>query len=101
MNRIYNEVNKLESLFKGYAELLRMTEQTPFTAAPLQELQATLMHDQTSASQAIRQLSGYIGALDQRFSLAGIILNVLMLRDIRHAQLIEKWKDTYRTQIAQ
>ena len=101
VNRIYNEVNKLESLFKGYAELLRMTEQTPFTAAPLQELQATLMHEQTSASQAIRQLSRYIGGLDQRFSLAGIILNVLILRDIRHALLIEKWKATYGTQLGQ
>ena len=101
VNRIYNEVNKLESLFKGYAELLRMTEQTHFTAAPLQELQATLMHEQTSASQAIRQLSHYIGGLDQRFSLAGIILNVLILRDIRHALLIEKWKATYGTQLGQ
>ena len=101
VNRIYNEVNKLESLFKGYAELLRMTEQTPFTAAPLQELKATLMHEQTSASQAIRQLSRYIGGLNQRFSLAGIILNVLILRDIRHALLIEKWKATYGTQLGQ
>ena len=101
VNRIYNEINKLESLFKGYAELLRMTEQTPFTAAPLQELQATLMHEQASASQAIRQLSRYIGGLDQRFSLAGIILNVLILRDIRHALLIEKWKATYGTQLGQ
>ncbi|MCF2602669.1 DNA mismatch repair protein MutS [Parabacteroides distasonis] len=101
VNRIYNEVNKLESLFKGYAELLRLTEQTPFTAAPLQELQATLRHEQASASQAIRRLSRYIGGLDQRFSLAGIILNVLILRDIRHALLLEEWKATYGTHLSQ
>lgn len=101
VNRIYNAVNKLESTFHGYAELMRLIEQTRFTAAPLQAVQAALTQEQESASQAIRRLSHYIGGLDQRFSLAGIILNILILRDIRHALLLEEWKATYGTHLSQ
>lgn len=101
VNRIYNTVNKLESTFRGYSELMALIEQTRFTAAPLQELQASLTHEQESASQAIRRLSRYIGGLDQRFSLAGIILNVLILRDIRHALLLEEWRATQGTHLTQ
>ena len=101
VNRIYHTVNKLESTFQGYAELMHLVEQTHFTAAPLEELQTALTQEQEPASQAIRRLSRYIGGLDQRFSLAGIILNILMLRDIRHALLLEEWKATYGTHLSQ
>ena len=40
-------------------------------------------------------LSSYIGGLDQRFSLAGIIFNLFYLRDTRHAILLERWIQTY------
>ena len=47
------------------------------------------------ASHAIKRLSSYIGGLDQRFSLAGIIFNLFYLRDTRHAILLERWIQTY------
>ena len=101
VNRIYTTVNKLESTFKGYATLMQWIEQTTFKAPALQKLQASLTPAQEPASQAIRRLSHYIGGLDQRFSLAGIILNVFMLRDIRHAILLEEWKATYNSLLPQ
>ena len=99
INRLYTTVNKLEHAFRGYAKLMRLIEQMTFKASPLRELQANLTNEQESASQAIRRLSRYIGGLDQRFSLAGILLNVLILRDIRHALLLEEWKATYGKQL--
>ena len=100
-NRLYMTVNKLEHTFQGYSELMRMIEQTVFKTAPLRALQVSLIQEEGSASAAIHKLSRYIGGLDQRFSLAGIILNILILRDIRHALRVEKWKVTYGTHLTQ
>ena len=100
INRLYTTVNKLEHAFRGYAELMRLIEQMTFKASPLRELQANLTNEQESASQAIRRLSRYIGGLDQRFSLAGILLNILILRDVRHELLLEEWKATYGTKLS-
>lgn len=95
VNDLYNSVNKMEGILSTYSDLMKSFEGDTFQSKELTALCNELSDGQTVASQAIRQLSRYIGALDQRFSLAGIILNVFMLRDIRHALLLERWKQRH------
>ena len=47
------------------------------------------------ASSATKNLSRTIGALDQRFSFMGIVLNLLYMRDTHQAMKLERWKEQY------
>lgn len=95
VNDLYNSVTKMERILLTYSDLMKSFEGDTFQSKELTALCNDLSNGKTVASQAIRQLSRYIGALDQRFSLAGIILNVLIMRDTRHALLLERWKQQY------
>jgi DNA mismatch repair ATPase MutS len=52
-----------------------------------------------NASLAIRRLSRAIGALDQRFSAAGLLLQIFTLRDIRTSIRIEKWMHIHKKEM--
>ena len=99
VNRLYASVDKLEQSLATHAELLKCLEETPFQAESLQRTQAQWKRNGRQASASLRTLSRHIGALNQRFSLAGVILNVLFLRDMRHALALEAWKTRHREDI--
>lgn len=92
---LYNTVNKMETIFKTYSELMRSIEGDSFQSEELRDISGQFCNEKELASHAIKRLSTYIGGLDQRFSLAGVILNVIYLRDTRHAIQLEHWKQTY------
>lgn len=97
---LYNKVDKMEKIFFVYSDLMRSIENHSFQADALKEVQQCLSgSDHITASQAIKQLSGYIGGLNQRFSMGGILLNILYLRDVRHAMKLEQWKEKYRDKV--
>jgi hypothetical protein len=97
INKLHNSVNKMERIFRTYADLMKCIETQSFHADGLLQIQHKLSahSNSLSASHSIKQLSGYIGGLDQRGSFAGILLNVFYLRDIRHALLLEKWQQKH------
>lgn len=96
INRLYHSVNKMENILLVNSQLIKCIEQHPFRAKQLNELCNQFSnHKKITASAAIKQLSGYIGGLDQRGSFAGILLNLFYLRDVRHALLLERWKSNY------
>lgn len=95
IDELYNSVNKMERILSTYSDLMKSFEGDTFRSEELTALCRQLSDVQTVASQAIRKLSEYIGGLDQRFSLAGIILNIFILRDTRHALLLEQWKQKH------
>lgn len=95
INVLYMTVNKMEYIFNMYAELIRAIEEENFQSDELKEICGQLANEKELASHAIKRLSSYIGGLDQRFSLAGIVFNILYLRDTRHALHLERWKQTY------
>lgn len=95
VNLLYDRVNRMEALLKRYSILLGLIERGDFKSDELREISSSLICDREMASQAIRRLSAYIGGLDQRFSLAGIIFNLIYLRDIRHAIMLERWLESY------
>ena len=90
VNRLYQSVDKMELIFNGYANLIKCIEEREFSSLLLQQLKQCFKRNNLSASESLKQLSHHIGALNQRFSLAGVLLNLFCLRDIRHAIA---WKD--------
>lgn len=100
VNNLHNSVNKMEKIFAIYAELMKCIEEQSFQSTELQKIQKQLTKDNNlTASKAIKQMSRYIGGLDQRGSFAGIMLNIFYLRDIRHAILLERWRETHKANI--
>lgn len=92
---LHNSVNKMEQILSTYAELMKSIEGNMFKSAELTDICKQLTDEKGTASKAIKQLSQHIGALDQRISFMGIILNIFYLRDIRTAMSLEKWKQLH------
>ncbi|MDR3260972.1 MAG: DNA mismatch repair protein MutS [Tannerella sp.] len=95
IHALHTSVDKMAQLLRTYSKLMEQVEKETFQSEMLKETQQLLVSQGTRASQAIRRLSGIIGALDQRFSTAGILLNLLYLRDVRQAMLLEQWLRTH------
>ena len=116
IQKLYASANKMEGILKTYSELMEQIEKEKFNSTVLQTYKRMLNHQEvhnrnntspetgeenrkqyrkTSASFAIKTLSRNIGALDQRFSYMGIILNLLYMRDTRQAMKLERWKEKY------
>lgn len=89
---LHNSVNKMEKILSTYSELIKSIEGDTFHSSLLQNISTQFLSKNGTASHSIKQLSQYIGALDQRFSLAGILLNIFLLRDTRQAINLERWK---------
>jgi len=101
INQLYQSVNKMEKIFATYSDLMKNIEESSFKSEELQFIFNQLTGEKgLTASKAIKQLSGYIGGLDQRYSAAGIILNILYLRDTRHALHLEKWKEEHKENVS-
>lgn len=92
---LHNKVNKMEKILCTYANLMKSIEGENFQSKQLTDICRELTGNNLTASQVIKQLSRHIGALDQRFSAIGVILNIFILRDTRKAMKLEKWNQTY------
>ena len=101
VNALYATVNKMESILQAYAKLMACVEGQEFRSAEMREIRGQLMKGREPASKAIKRLSAYIGGLDQRFSLAGLIFNILYLRDTRHAMGLERWNRAYADKLSE
>ncbi len=99
IKQIYSSFNKTEHLLKAYSKLIRLIEQNSFHSGILKSKKQKLfgtdgnsVNRPISASKAIKNLSNIIGALDQRYSMAGLLMNLLYMRDTRQAINLEKWE---------
>lgn len=101
INNLHNSVNKMEKILYTYADLMKSIEGNLFKSEELSAINKLLTGEYGTASKAIRQLSRHIGALDQRISFIGVILNILMLRDTRTAMSLERWKQVHAEDTAQ
>ncbi|MCI7706970.1 MAG: DNA mismatch repair protein MutS [Bacteroidales bacterium] len=97
VNRLYQAVDKMELIFNGYANLIKCIEEREFSSLLLQQLKQCFKRNNLSASESLKQLSHHIRALNQRFSLAGVLLNLFCLRDIRHAIALERWRQQHQS----
>lgn len=96
---LYNSVDKMENILKTYSSLIEVIENEEFTSSELKKISEKLKNNNRKASESLKTLSRHIGALNQRFSLAGAILNILFMRDTRHSIALVKWKERHHNDI--
>lgn len=97
--QLYNSVDKMENILKTYSSLIEVIENEEFTSSELKKISEKLKNNNRKASESLKTLSRHIGALNQRFSLAGAILNILFMRDTRHSISLVKWKERHHNDI--
>ena len=97
--QLYNSVDKMENILKTYSSLIEVIENEEFTSFELKKISEKLKNNNRMASESLKTLSRHIGALNQRFSLAGAILNILFMRDTRHSIALVKWKERHHNDI--
>lgn len=97
--QLYNSVDKMENILKTYSSLIEVIENEEFTSFELKKISEKLKNNNRKASESLKTLSRHIGALNQRFSLAGAILNILFMRDTRHSIALVKWKERHHNDI--
>ena len=99
IHKMHKSAEKIEQFLLTYSQLIKIIEMESFDSELLKSNQSLLETNGRRASGAIRNLSKIIGALDQRYSLAGIIFNLLYLRDMRKTMQLGKWVRTYGEKI--
>lgn len=99
VNRLHTAVGKMDKIFSVYARLIGIIEREEFRSAELREISRGLDATGTKASVAIKELSSALNTLDQRANMLAVILNIFLMRDIRVALRIDRWKKRYGDQI--
>ncbi len=89
---IHNSLDKLEQILQIYSDLIRCIEKENFRSTELATIHDQLAGNGHTASSCIKKLSRHIGALNQRFSAIGVVLNIFTLHDTRMAMKLEQWK---------
>lgn len=92
---VHNSLDKMEQILSTYSDLIKSIEKENFQSADLTDIHNQFARNGATASSVIKQLSRHIGALNQRFSAIGVILNIFTLRDTRMAMKLEKWKQAH------
>jgi len=102
VNLKHSMLSRKYPLLKKYAALFRMIETAEFSSARMQENQKNLFTGNTSASKAIHSLARISNAFDTRLNLlAGFLMNVFFLWDIRQSIRLENWQKKYRDHMLQ
>ncbi len=101
VNKLHAETDKADKLLSVYSHLIEMVEESSFKSSVLVDLKKQLERTGTKASDAIKQLSQQISALDQRGNMLIATLNIFLMRDIRIVLAIEKWRKTYKHEVGQ
>lgn len=92
---IHNSLDKMEQILHTYSDLIGCIEKEDFQSAELVAIHRQFSCNGQTASAIIQKLSRHIGALNQRFSAIGVLLNIITLRDTRMAMQLEKWQKDY------
>ena len=93
VNRLQQFIGKKVAILQSYSGLIRILENETFLSEGLVKLQSRFSGKQ-KASRAIEKLATLANELEQRGNtLIHIILNPLMLWDVRKSIRIEEWKE--------
>ncbi len=97
VNLKHNLLSRKFLVMKKYSGLFRMIEEQEFSSERMISLRGRLAVNDITASRAIRQLASISSAFDTRLNLlAGFLMNVLFLWDIRQSVRLEVWQKKYR-----
>jgi len=101
VNMKHNRLSRKYQVLKKYSGLFAMIENRSFSSERMMELQKGLIRNGSNASSAIRDLSKIANAFDTRLNLlAGFMMNILFLWDIRQSLRLEKWQEKYRDHLS-
>lgn len=93
VNELQEEIGKKVDILKSYSGLIRIIENETFISEGLNKIRKSFL-GKRKASQSIRELARLAGELEQRGNmLIHIILNPLLLWDIKKSIEIEQWKE--------
>lgn len=99
---IQSMYGKKMQILSTYAQLLQLIEEKEVNNITLKEIKALLGNDSKTASRSINELSSLMHALDQRNNmLMALILNGLMLWELRQMMKIEAWREKYADSLPQ
>jgi len=91
INKWHNRADKLSAALRTRVKLLEIVEGADLASEFFTDIRSRLLSGGRPASRAIGRLARRIEALDQRASLAGILLNIFLLRDLRTALGLARW----------
>lgn len=93
ITRRHMQVSRKASMLDNYAHRMKMLERDDFQSVMMQNIQQSISHHNKPASHAIRKLSRIISSMDARLNwLMWIILNYILLWDIRQMRRLENWQ---------
>lgn len=97
INRRHMMLSRKVDLLQKYASRFAMVEQEPFTSAQMLNFKGRLHSGNNGAGNSIHKLGKITSSLDTRLNfLAGFVLNVLLLWDIRQIRRLEEWQRANR-----
>ena len=100
INRRHMMLSRKVDLLQKYASRFAMVEQEPFTSAQMLNFKGRLHSGNNGAGNSIHKLGKITSSLDTRLNfLAGFVLNVLLLWDIRQIRRLEEWQRANRIPI--
>ncbi|MFH1121647.1 MAG: hypothetical protein V1775_17640 [Bacteroidota bacterium] len=100
INRRHAMLSKKVELLQKYAIRFRMLEDEGFTSGYLSRLVKKLKSGEQPASYGIRKLGRITASLDTRLNiLAGFILNIYLLWDIRQMIRLEQWQFMHKERV--
>lgn len=100
VNVKHNLLSRKYTVLKKFSALFRLIEKEQFTSERMQRIREELIPDGLNASEAIRKLARISNAFDTRLNLlAGFLMNVLLLWDIRQSVRLEAWQKKYRERL--
>jgi MutS domain V len=108
INDTHHRTTHAEQLLSVYGQLMGHIEQEEFEAPLLQRLRKCFVTENgavvppaRAASGAIKRLSYLIGQLNVRYNPFALILNLVLLWDLRYVRHLEIWKEKWRVQMPQ
>ena len=101
INLKHNLLSRKYKILKKYSELFGFIENKTFTSTRMKNLQRDLIQGGSSAGRAIRDLAKIANAFDTRLNLlAGFLMNIFFLWDIRQSLRLESWQMRYRDRLS-
>lgn len=96
ITRMQTLYGKKMQILGTYARLIRIIEEKDLQSPALKEIKALVFNDKQAASQAVKQLTDLMNALDQRNNIMmAIVLNGLLFWELRQVMRIEAWRERY------
>lgn len=100
ISRRHDQLSRKTAIMASYSKRLAMIEDESFDSAQLKQLQTLIKQDKTKASKAISHLGRIISSFDARLNwLMWLVLNFLLLWDIRQVYRLEEWQHKYHEDI--